>query len=167
MDATVAWLTSLFPQLAPPTALLIVQVVYAAILSFVAPTVLVVGLTWMERKVAARIQNRIGPNRAGPFGWFQGFADAIKMFTKEDITPTGADRIVYNLAPALAAVGAVLVFAVIPMAPGVIGVESAAVRLIKKSVNDSPNGPRRKWEVIPALSTPPPLGPKSARSSVS
>jgi NADH-quinone oxidoreductase subunit H len=123
MDATVAWLTSLFPQLAAPTALLIVQVVYAAILSFVAPTILVVGLTWMERKVAARIQNRIGPNRAGPFGWFQGFADAIKMFTKEDITPTGADRIVYNLAPALAAVGAVLVFAVIPMAPGVIGAD--------------------------------------------
>jgi NADH-quinone oxidoreductase subunit H len=106
-----------------PTALLIVQVVYAAILSFAAPIVLVVGLTWMERKVAARIQNRIGPNRAGPFGWFQGFADAIKMFTKEDITPTGADRIVYNLAPALAAVGAVLVFAVIPMAPGVVGVD--------------------------------------------
>jgi NADH-quinone oxidoreductase subunit H len=123
MDATVAWLTSLFPQLAAPTARLIVQVVYAAILSFAAPIVLVVGLTWMERKVAARIQNRIGPNRAGPFGWFQGFADAIKMFTKEDITPTGADRIVYNLAPALAAVGAVLVFAVIPMAPGVIGVD--------------------------------------------
>ncbi len=123
MDATVTWLTSLIPQLAPPTALLIVQVVYAAILSFAAPIILVVGLTWMERKVAARIQNRIGPNRAGPFGWFQGFADAIKMFTKEDITPTGADRIVYNLAPALAAVGAVLVFAVIPMAPGVIGVD--------------------------------------------
>src|SRR5512136_2735709 len=101
MDAIVAWLTSLIPQLAPPTALLIVQVVYAAILSFAAPIILVVGLTWMERKVAARIQNRIGPNRAGPFGWFQGFADAIKMFTKEDITPAGADRIVYNLAPAL------------------------------------------------------------------
>jgi NADH-quinone oxidoreductase subunit H len=123
MDATVTWLMSLIPQLDHPTALLIVQVVYAAILSFAAPIVLVVGLTWMERKVAARIQNRIGPNRAGPFGWFQGFADAIKMFTKEDITPTGADRIVYNLAPALAAIGAVLVFAVIPMAPGVIGID--------------------------------------------
>jgi NADH-quinone oxidoreductase subunit H len=123
MDATVTWLTSLFPQLAPSTALLIVQIVYAAILSFAAPIVLVVALTWMERKVAARIQNRIGPNRAGPFGVFQGFADAIKMFTKEDITPDGADRIVYNLAPALAAIGAVLVFAVIPMAPGVIGVD--------------------------------------------
>jgi NADH-quinone oxidoreductase subunit H len=123
MDATVTWLMSLIPQLDRPTALLIVQVVYAAILSFAAPVVLVVGLTWMERKVAARIQNRIGPNRAGPFGWFQGFADAIKMFTKEDITPTGADRVVYNLAPALAAVGAVLVFAVIPMAPGVIGID--------------------------------------------
>jgi NADH-quinone oxidoreductase subunit H len=123
MDATVTWLMSLIPQLDRPTALLIVQVVYAAILSFAAPIVLVVGLTWMERKVAARIQNRIGPNRAGPFGWFQGFADAIKMFTKEDITPTGADRVVYNLAPALAAVGAVLVFAVIPLAPGVVGVD--------------------------------------------
>jgi len=123
MDAIVVWLTSLFPQLAAPTARLIVGLVYAAILSFVAPIVLVVALTYMERKVAARIQNRIGPNRAGPLGLFQGLADAIKMFTKEDITPTGADRIVYNLAPALAAIAAVLVFAVIPVAPGVIGAD--------------------------------------------
>jgi NADH-quinone oxidoreductase subunit H len=123
MDALVVWLTSLFPQLAATTARLIVHLVYAAILSFAAPVVLVVAYTYMERKVAARIQNRIGPNRAGPLGLFQGLADAVKMFTKEDITPTNADRIVYNLAPALAVIGVVLVYAVLPVAPGVIGAD--------------------------------------------
>ncbi len=123
MDAIVLWLTSLFPQMAVPTARLIVHIVYAAILSFVAPVVLVVAFTYMERKVIARIQDRVGPNRAGPLGMLQGFADAIKMLTKEDITPAGADRIVYNLAPGLAVIGVVLVFAVLPVAPGVIGTD--------------------------------------------
>src|SRR5258708_5891868 len=62
---------------------------------------------WMERKVAARIQDRLGPNRTGPFGLFQMVADLGKLLTKEDITPDGADRVVYNAAP-LIAVGAVL-----------------------------------------------------------
>jgi NADH-quinone oxidoreductase subunit H len=123
MDAIVLWLTDLFPQMAVPTARLIVHLVYAAILSFVAPVVLVVAFTYMERKVIARIQDRVGPNRAGPLGVLQGFADAIKMLTKEDITPVGADRIVYNLAPAVAVISVVLVFAVLPVAPGVIGAD--------------------------------------------
>jgi len=123
MDAIVLWLTNLFPQMAAPTARLIVHLVYAMILSFAAPVVLVVAFTYMERKVIARIQDRVGPNRAGPLGVLQGFADAIKMLTKEDITPTGADRIVYNLAPAMAVIAVVLVFAVLPVAPGVIGTD--------------------------------------------
>jgi NADH-quinone oxidoreductase subunit H len=123
MDATVSWLTNLIPQLTEPVARLIVDLVYAGALAFVAPVVVVVAFTYMERKVIARIQDRVGPNRAGPLGVLQGFADAVKMLTKEDITPQSADRIVYNLAPALMVIGVILVYAVLPMAPGVIGAD--------------------------------------------
>jgi NADH-quinone oxidoreductase subunit H len=123
MDATVLWLTNLIPQMTEPLARLIVDVVYAGVLAFVAPVVVVVAFTYMERKVIARIQDRVGPNRAGPFGLLQGLADAVKMLTKEDITPREADRIVYNLAPALAVIGVILVYAVLPVAPGVIGAD--------------------------------------------
>ncbi len=60
-------------------------------------------LVWVERKVVARFQDRLGPNRVGPFGIIQPFADIIKLLIKEDITPDGADRVVYNLAPDLVA----------------------------------------------------------------
>lgn len=123
MDAIVLWLTNLFPQMGAPLARLIVSLIYAGILSFVAPIVVVVAFTYMERKVVARIQDRVGPNRAGPLGVLQGFADAVKMLTKEDITPVGADQIVYNMAPALAVISVILVYAVLPMAPGVIGTD--------------------------------------------
>jgi NADH-quinone oxidoreductase subunit H len=123
MDAIVSGLTGLIPQMAAPTARLIVHLVYAAVLSFVAPVVVVVAFTYMERKVIARIQDRVGPNRAGPLGVLQGFADAVKMLTKEDITPEDADRIVYNLAPAVAVISTILVYAVLPVAPGVIGAD--------------------------------------------
>ncbi len=123
MDATVSWLINLIPQMTEPVARLIVDLVYAGALAFVAPVVVVVAFTYMERKVIARIQDRVGPNRAGPFGLLQGLADAVKMLTKEDITPQDADRIVYNLAPALAVIGVILVYAVLPVAPGVIGAD--------------------------------------------
>ena len=123
MEAIIAWLAATFPPLSEPLARLIVYVVYSVALAFVAPVVIVVGYTYMERKVLARIQDRIGPNRAGPLGIFQGLADAVKMLTKEDVTPANADRIVFNLAPALAVIAAVLVFAVLPVAPGFIGAD--------------------------------------------
>src|SRR4030067_1282530 len=123
MDAIVAWLTNLSPQMAPSLARLIVHLVYAGLLSFVAPVAVVVAFTYMERKVVARIQDRVGPNRAGPLGVLQGFADAVRMLTKEDITPAGADRIVYNRAPAVAVIGTILLYAVLPVAPGVIGTD--------------------------------------------
>ncbi len=108
------------PLLDEPAATLIVYIVLAGIIAVVAPSMLIV-LTWLERKIIARIQDRIGPNRAGPFGLLQAVADMIKMFTKEDITPAKADRIVYNIAPGLSVVSAILVFAVIPFAPGFVG----------------------------------------------
>ncbi len=103
-------------------ARLIVQVVFAGIVAVAAPSMLII-LTWLERKIIARIQDRLGPNRAGPFGLLQAVADMIKMFTKEDITPATADRPVYNMAPALAVIAAIMPLAVIPFAPGFVGSE--------------------------------------------
>ncbi|RME46670.1 MAG: NADH-quinone oxidoreductase subunit NuoH [Chloroflexi bacterium] len=82
---------------------------------------LVIGLIWLERKIAARIQDRLGPNRVGPYGLLQTIADALKLLTKEDITPRDADRVTYNLAPALAVFQVIMAIAVIPFADGVIG----------------------------------------------
>lgn len=80
-------------------------------------------LIWLERKIAARLQDRIGPNRAGPYGLLQTLADVVKLLTKEDITPAGADRVSYNLAPALAVLQIIMVAAVIPFGPKIIGAD--------------------------------------------
>jgi NADH-quinone oxidoreductase subunit H len=75
----------------------------------------VAGVTsWLERRVWARIQSRIGPNRVGPQGFLQWLADGIKNMLKEDIIPTAADRWLFSLAPYLVVIGFVATFAVIP-----------------------------------------------------
>ena len=80
-------------------------------------------LIWYERKIIGRIQDRFGPNRIGPWGIFQPVADMLKIFTKEYITPIGADKLVYNLAPVLAVASVILIWAVIPFAKGTFGVD--------------------------------------------
>lgn len=80
-------------------------------------------LVWIERKVVARFQDRLGPNRVGPFGLIQPFADIIKLFIKENITPAGADKVVYNLAPVLSVFSVLILWAVIPLAPVILGVD--------------------------------------------
>ncbi len=87
-----------------------------AVVAFVVLLVSVMLMVWFERKVVSRLQNRIGPNIAGPFGLFQTLADGIKLFFKEDIIPTRADRFVFQLAPYLALVPAFLTFAIVPIA---------------------------------------------------
>ncbi len=77
-------------------------------------------LTWLERKVIARIQDRVGPNRVGPYGLFQPIADGIKMLTKEDLVPEGADRLLHFLAPILIVVPALFLFTVLPFGPGLV-----------------------------------------------
>jgi NADH-quinone oxidoreductase subunit H len=73
-------------------------------------------MVWLERKVAARFQDRIGPNRVGPLGLLQPIADLFKLLSKEDIVPRSADHVVHLLAPALVLVSAFLVLAVMPFA---------------------------------------------------
>lgn len=79
--------------------------------------------TYFERKVAADFQERIGPNRVGPYGILQFFADGIKMFLKEDTASKNADMFIYNLAPCLVTAGALGAFAVVPFAKFVIGAD--------------------------------------------
>src|SRR5262252_4570459 len=69
---------------------------------------------WVERKVSAAIQDRVGPNRVGPFGLLQPAADAIKSFFKEDFTPAHVRKVYFWLAPAIVMIPSLLTVAVIP-----------------------------------------------------
>jgi NADH-quinone oxidoreductase subunit H len=71
-------------------------------------------LTWYERRALARIQTRIGPNRAGPFGLLQPIADAVKLIFKEELTPAKADKVVFFWAPVITLVPSIIIAAVIP-----------------------------------------------------
>jgi NADH-quinone oxidoreductase subunit H len=79
-------------------------------------------LIWYERKILGRIQDRFGPNRVGPWGIFQPFADMLKIFIKEFITPQGADIVPYNLAPILSVAAVLLIWTVIPFTMTIMGV---------------------------------------------
>jgi NADH-quinone oxidoreductase subunit H len=76
-------------------------------------------MIWFERRVIGRMQNRPGPNRAGPWGLLQPIADALKLPLKEDIVPTGVDKLVFVVAPMLTAAPAFIGFAIIPWGPEV------------------------------------------------
>jgi len=80
-------------------------------------------LTLLERKLVGRIQNRYGPNRVGFWGLFQPLADGVKMLTKEDIVPAGADKFAHFLAPVVIVIPALLIFAVIPFGRGMVAVD--------------------------------------------
>ena len=75
-------------------------------------------LVYGERKLLGRLQVRLGPNRAGPFGLLQPVADIVKLLTKEDTVPEGADRFIFKFAPAVVAASALLIFAVVPFGRG-------------------------------------------------
>jgi NADH-quinone oxidoreductase subunit H len=81
---------------------------------------LVMAFIWFERRGMARMQARLGPNRAGPFGLLQPVADAIKVMLKEDIVPTNGDKIVHWLAPIVAFAPVLIIFAVVPFQNGAL-----------------------------------------------
>ncbi len=100
------WVAFLLVPLVKIVVILGVVIMLAAYLSF------------FERKTLAYMQIRIGPNRVGPRGWLQPIADALKLFTKEDIIPARAEKLVYLLGPVLVTAPALVVFSVIPFGPG-------------------------------------------------
>ena len=118
------WLTGLLTGWHLPSMLatILIYVIGITVL-IVFAMVLDIGLVWVERKVVARFQDRLGPNRIGPFGLIQPVADIIKMVIKEDITPAGADKIIYNIAPVLAATSVIVLWAILPLASTIYGVD--------------------------------------------
>ena len=86
-----------------------------ALFIFVLCVLLTLVAIWGERRLVARMQQRLGPNRVGPFGLVQGLADGVKLALKEDLIPKAADRIVFVIAPIISVTACFLAFAVIPM----------------------------------------------------
>src|SRR5947207_6125743 len=100
----------------PDLARLIVAVIAASVLvGFVALSA--VFFIWLERKVAGRIQDRLGPTRVGgKFGWLQTIADGVKLLVKEDIIPASADQMLFRLGPYIAFCGSFAAFLALPFA---------------------------------------------------
>jgi NADH-quinone oxidoreductase subunit H len=94
-----------------PLLIMMVKVLVVFVLGLVATMLMV----WFERKTIAGMQNRVGPNKAGPWGLLQTLADGLKLFFKEDLLPERSDRFVFRLAPYLSLAPAFLAFAVIPL----------------------------------------------------
>src|SRR4051812_38463302 len=99
-----------------PTMTIIIEMVIVGMLVIGLFAMLGLVLVLMERKVSAWMQIRLGPNRVGPKGMFQSLADTIKLMVKEGMTPNGADKIMFNLAPFIAMIVAFLLLAPIAFA---------------------------------------------------
>ena len=97
-------------------------IVLSLFLMFFSLSLVVLSLTWLERKVLARLQRRLGPNRTGPMGVMQPLADAVKLLLKEDIVPTSANRTIFWAAPLIVVVSAFMIWVTIP------GARDAAIR---------------------------------------
>ncbi|MGD9797631.1 MAG: NADH-quinone oxidoreductase subunit NuoH [Acidimicrobiia bacterium] len=103
--------------------------VVKAVIGFTFVIIGVILMIWFERKLIADMQNRIGPNRAGPWGLLQTLADGIKLIFKEDLRPDGADALVFRLAPYLSVAPAFLTFCIVPVGGVFTGGDDGAVRL--------------------------------------
>lgn len=118
------WLTGVFAGWGMNETLAHVLVAFLGIFLLILILMVIdILLVWIERKTVARFQDRLGPNRLGPFGLIQPFADIIKLIIKEDTTPDGADKVVYNIAPIISMMSVLILWAVVPLAPVMLGVD--------------------------------------------
>jgi NADH-quinone oxidoreductase subunit H len=118
------WLLGIFTNWGMPEVAAQILIGFLGVLILLSALMLLdIFLVWVERKVVSRFQDRIGPNRVGPFGLIQPFADIIKLLIKEDTTPEGADRVVYNIAPLLSMMSVLILWAIVPLAPTMLGVD--------------------------------------------
>jgi len=118
------WLEKILEGIGLPSGIVIlILTILGVLIVVIFVLVMDIFLVWMERKVVARFQDRLGPNRVGPYGLIQPIADVIKLLIKEDTTPKGADVLVYNLAPVIALASVLVIWAVIPFAPTLVGAE--------------------------------------------
>lgn len=108
----------------------ILIVLLKVVVAFTGLLVSVILMVWFERKVIADMQNRFGPNRAGPFGLFQTVADGMKLILKEDLIPERADRAVFKLAPFLMLVPAFVTFTIVPIAGNFNGDNDGVVTIL-------------------------------------
>lgn len=116
------WLDNLLTNLGlTPSAIVLVEAILGVLALAILVLVVDILLVWVERKVVARFQDRLGPNRLGPFGLIQPIADVIKLLIKEDLIPKGADRFLFNLSPIIALATVLMLWAVIPLAPNLVG----------------------------------------------
>src|SRR5487761_1347196 len=151
------WLLAYLPAGAKP--------IFSGLLSVV-PIVVVFPLLFaitsvLERKGLGRIQNRYGPNRAGPYGLWQPIADAVKSLTKEDIVPRNADQVVHFLAPLLLVLAAFMAYAVLPVGRNMVVANLnagvlfffAVGSLVELAVFMAGWSSRRKYSLIGAVRT--------------
>jgi NADH-quinone oxidoreductase subunit H len=109
-----AWILALLGRFLPDWILVLASITISGVAILCMGPVIMMYLTLLERKLIGRIQNRYGPNRVGKWGLLQPIADGIKMFTKEDIVPANADKLVHLLAPIAIVVPALMLFLVVP-----------------------------------------------------
>jgi NADH-quinone oxidoreductase subunit H len=115
-------------------SLLLVSLIKVVVLLFLVLTA-VAYLVWFERKVAAHLQGRWGPYRTGPHGLLQPLADGLKFLLKEDVTPSGADRFLFIVAPFLTMTLAISSIAIIPFGPAAIHIFGELTPLVVANVN--------------------------------
>jgi NADH-quinone oxidoreductase subunit H len=116
------WLTTLLERIGASQFIidLVMATIGAVVIIFFLLTMALV-IIWIERKLVGRIQDRIGPNRVGPWGIFQNVADVVKLMTKEIIIPTGADLIPFMLAPIVSVASVFLIWAALPFTRTTVG----------------------------------------------